>query len=489
MSMRSKFLAIILVSVFGFGIFGAIAWNTLNLTKVNGGLYQKIVTKKDLIADVLPPPEYIIEAYLVTFQMMDASNAAKLDQLVARGKALRKAYEVRHAFWMKTLPDGKLKEEMTRRSYQPAMQFFAIRDKQFIPALLHGDKKKAQQILSTVLREKYEKHRAAIDEVVKLAGADLKQEESSATRIIRYRSILLGGLGILTVLLTLFLGWFFIDRSIMRQIARVVAGVNESADQVSSASIQIASASQQLAEGASEQAASLEETSSSIEEMASMTRKNADNAIQANQLMQEANLIVQGANESMTHLTSSISEISHASEETQKIIKTIDEIAFQTNLLALNAAVEAARAGEAGAGFAVVADEVRNLAMRAAAAAKDTAALIEGTVKKVKEGSVLVSETNEKFQGVAVGVNKSGELVEEITVASKEQARGIEQVNKAISQIDQVTQQNSASAEESAAASEEMSAQAAQMNGYVADLLALVQGNHNGRKQLPESLE
>ncbi|KAF0123316.1 MAG: hypothetical protein FD151_331, partial [bacterium] len=241
------------------------------------------------------------------------------------------------------------------------------------------------------------------------------------------------------------------------------------------------SASQSLAEGASEQASGLEETSSSIEEMASMTKQNADNAKQANALMADTSRVVEEANRSMVELTESMQDISTASEETAKIIKTIDEIAFQTNLLALNAAVEAARAGEAGAGFAVVADEVRNLAMRAADAAKNTAGLIEGTVKKIKNGSDIVAKTNEAFGKVATGAKKVGELVGEISAASDEQAQGVNQINKAVAEMDKVVQQNAANAEESASASEEMNAQAEQMKEFVRDLVMLVRGsNGNG---------
>ena len=270
---------------------------------------------------------------------------------------------------------------------------------------------------------------------------------------------------------------FFIARGIINVLQRISGQMDEGADQVASASGQVSSASQSLAEGASEQAASIEETSSSLEEMSSMTKQNADNANQADNLMKEANQGVSKANDSMTELIGSMEEISKASEETSKIIKTIDEIAFQTNLLALNAAVEAARAGEAGAGFAVVADEVRNLAMRAADAAKNTAELIEGTVKKVNDGGDLVATTNDAFTQVAESAAKVGELVGEIAAASNEQAQGIDQVNKAVTEMDKVVQQNAANAEESASASEEMNAQAQQMKGAVTELVALVGGS------------
>ena len=285
--------------------------------------------------------------------------------------------------------------------------------------------------------------------------------------------------GVAAVIVGLLLA-FFIARRITTVLQQISAQMDEGADQVASASGQVSASSQSLSEGSSEQAASIEETSSSLEEMASMTKQNAENAGQADNLMAEANQVVGKANNSMTELTGSMQEISKASEETSKIIKTIDEIAFQTNLLALNAAVEAARAGEAGAGFAVVADEVRNLAMRAADAAKNTAELIEGTVKKVKDGGDLVATTNEAFTQVTESASKVGELVGEIAAASNEQAQGIEQVNLAVTEMDKVVQQNAASAEESASASEEMNAQAEQMKGIVHELVTLVGGNSKG---------
>jgi len=268
--------------------------------------------------------------------------------------------------------------------------------------------------------------------------------------------------------------WFIIAKP----INTITKGMNNGAKLVASASEQIAYSSQSLAESSSEQAASIEETSSSMEEMGSMTKRNAENAGHADNLMKEANQIVNTANDSMGQLIRSMDDISKASEETSKIIKTIDEIAFQTNLLALNAAVEAARAGEAGAGFAVVADEVRNLAMRAAGAAKNTAQLIESTVTKIDLGTDLVSSTNKAFGQVAESTTKVGDLVSEISKASKEQSDGIEQVNINIAEMEESVQQNAATAEESASASQEMSTQAEQLKGYINDLIQLIRGSN-----------
>jgi methyl-accepting chemotaxis protein len=244
--------------------------------------------------------------------------------------------------------------------------------------------------------------------------------------------------------------------------------VAEATEQVSSGSQQIASGSQSLAQGTNEQASSLEEVSSSLEEMSSMTKQNADSANQAKNLAVEANSNANSGTQAMTQMSTSINKIKESSDQTAKIVKTIDEIAMQTNLLALNAAVEAARAGEAGRGFAVVAEEVRNLAQRSAQAAKNTADMISESVKNADEGVKIATEVSKSFEAITVSVKKVNDLIAEIAAASGEQSQGIDQVNTAVAQMDKVTQQNAANSEESASAAEEMSSQAEELQSMIA---------------------
>jgi len=273
---------------------------------------------------------------------------------------------------------------------------------------------------------------------------------------------------------------FFISRGIIVALAKVVDGLSSGAEQVSAASEQVSSSSQQLAEGSSEAASSIEEISSSLEEMNSMTKQNAENAKLATTGAVDAQTAAKKGSEAMNRMTEAINKIKVSTDETAKIIKTIDEIAFQTNLLALNAAVEAARAGEAGAGFAVVAEEVRNLAMRSAEAAKDTSSLIEESQINSDNGVKVTAEVAEILEEIAQASQKVANLTNEVSSATDEQAQGIGQVNIAITQLDQVTQSSAANAEESASASEELSSQAVELSDMVRVLSEIVGGAGNG---------
>lgn len=279
------------------------------------------------------------------------------------------------------------------------------------------------------------------------------------------------GLGLVAIIF-----YFVIRRSVERPIAELTSALYGGAEQVSSAAGQISQAAQQMASGASESSCSLEETSASLEEMSAITRQNADNAREANGIAQQARSSAEKGGNAMERMAKAIEQIKTSSDDTAKIVKTIDEIAFQTNLLALNAAVEAARAGDAGKGFAVVAEEVRNLARRSAEAAKSTTTLIEQSKQNSANGVLVAGEVDVQLKEIVAHTKKVTELIANVSAASEEQAKGVDQVNTALAQLNGVTQANAATAEESSAASETLEAQSTDLHGLVGQLLSLVNG-------------
>ncbi|MDM8525174.1 methyl-accepting chemotaxis protein [Desulfococcaceae bacterium HSG8] len=268
---------------------------------------------------------------------------------------------------------------------------------------------------------------------------------------------------------------FFMGR-IFYPVSLIAGEMKESAEKIFSASGQISKMSKSLAEGSSEQAAATEETSSSMEEMSSMTAQTAYNADKADGLAKESGQRVNNTVESMHELTVSMENMDKTSQETGRILKTIDEIAFQTNLLALNAAIESARAGEAGSGFAVVAEEVRALALRAADSAKDTAELTAEIGKNIGEGLKLSAQVKAEIEDVLVTFSKSEEIMAMIIAASRDQARGLKQTSQATIEVDRVVQQNAAHAEEAASSVEDMNSQTEKMMGYARELARIMGG-------------
>lgn len=284
----------------------------------------------------------------------------------------------------------------------------------------------------------------------------------------------LGGLAVMIITGALLA--FFITRGITRALMRMVTDLASCSDETASAAEQVAGGAQSLADGTSKTAAALEETSASLEEMGSMVKQTAASSSSASTLAGEGRQAGERGSAAMIELAQAIQDIKKNADQTAKIVKTIDEIAFQTNLLALNAAVEAARAGDAGKGFAVVAEEVRNLAQRAGEAARNTASLIENSVKAADNGVILAKNVNEIVGQSTTASRKINDLVAEIAASAKEVALGIEQVSQAVRQMDQVTQANAAGAEENSAVGEELSAQSQTLNGLVVGLDVMVRG-------------
>jgi methyl-accepting chemotaxis protein len=356
-----------------------------------------------------------------------------------------------------------------------------------------------------IFREESRPALANVQRLLNEAEGHLTEKADEYSNLAHYLGIAMRGLVTVAGILAGVLGVVLsrrITAEIIGRLRAVMERLTEGAGLVSATSEELSSTSQQLADGASEQAASLEESTASLENLTSVVRQNAGRVEQANTMTQqnstnarEARTLAESAakatqtgEQAVQRLVEAIGKVSTSSEETGKVINTIDDIAFQTNLLALNAAVEAARAGEAGKGFAVVAEEVRNLAQRSAQAAKNTAEMIEGAIRDAHHGAEIsedaanalkeiaegITQLQVNVQEVAAASEEQANLMEEITRANQDQANSFEQINTGISQVDQVTQRNASSAEEAAAASEELSSQAMELHQVVREMEELV---------------
>ncbi len=336
-----------------------------------------------------------------------------------------------------------------------------------------GDTGRVAEALETLNKKATPLFRTAEESAQSIANQMFKATDDATLSLSESRSRTITALVILVALVVGGLVAWLVH-SINSSLRGMSRELGDGGQLVVEASAQMSASAQSMSQGAAEQAASLEETSASMEEIAAMTRTNADNSQQAASLMGEAARVLDQSNKSLADMVGAMNSIKESSNRVSKIIKTIDEIAFQTNILALNAAVEAARAGEAGMGFAVVADEVRNLAQRSAQAARDTTSLIEGAIASSSEGSQRVEQAAESFAAITQRVTEVKRLVDSVSVASDQQAHGIEQVLQGIRQMEKVTQTTAATAEESAAASEQLNAQAGLTRRLVERLESMV---------------
>ncbi|MCC6794400.1 MAG: hypothetical protein IT366_04720 [Candidatus Hydrogenedentes bacterium] len=460
--------------------------------QVNGPHYTTIIRAKDALADVLPPPLYIIESYLTACELADTTDPADAKALSDKLTRLKGEFDARIEYWAKELPQGELKTALTSELTMAADKFYLCVEQEFLPSVGANDLGLAKQILHDKLRAHYIEQRKAVDAVVALSDQTYKMAQSEIDANIQLidqtaASKISRSTTTFSVLATIAIGVsitlaVLIMRNLTRRVNSIVNALAEGANQIASASRQVSDSSQQMAAGANEQASSLEETSASLEQMASMIKQNSDNARQASSMANTTRDAAQDGRQAMVRMTGAIEKIKGSSDQTAKIIKTIDEIAFQTNLLALNAAVEAARAGDAGKGFAVVAEEVRNLAQRSAEAARSTSSLIEESQLNADSGVVVSGEVGTKLEAIAGSIEKVNQLIEEVAAASNEQAQGISQINTAMAQMDKVTQANAAVSEQSAAASEELNAQATELHTMVSQLVSLVNGSGPSRK-------
>jgi methyl-accepting chemotaxis protein len=464
----SGFAAVLLIQL----LLGAFLYQKLHSV----GTFEKLIT-----ADCLPGM-----AAVAKIQVLARENFELIpEHILAKDAKTREAVEARMTAIKADLDKALAEYEATITQDEdramfatiPAirMAYLDMRNTAVFPLSRAGKIDEANQAYLNSLRPEFQKFAKVLGELTdwnarngEKTGARIKSSVSAANEG------LIAGLAVAIVVAGLV--GFFLSRSIAKALNRVIESLEAGSGQISSASGQVSQSSQSLAEGASEQASSLEETSASLEELSSMTRQNSENARQANVMAEAAKGSAENGRDAMGRMGMAIGKIKESSDQTARIIKTIDEIAFQTNLLALNAAVEAARAGDAGKGFAVVAEEVRNLARRSAEAAKSTSSLIEESQKNAEQGVSASAEVAAIQDSIVESVRKLSQLIGEVSAASEEQSKGIGQISIAVEQMDKVTQSNAASAEESASASEELYAQAKELGDMVGSLIAVVKG-------------
>jgi methyl-accepting chemotaxis protein len=466
----------------------------------------EVFVAKDVVADILPPPMYLIELRLILSQGIEGSiNGAEAKKQFER---VVSEYGQRVEYWTKNPPFG-LEKKLLGHQHEAAQKFIASARTLIIEPLQTGDAERARNSLAQINRL-YVEHRAGVDDTVVAGSQSAEKAIAEFEKARAWSARIALGMTVAAVGLVLLL-YTRVLRSIQepiencRRLARriadgqltqsdepphnrkdsigelqealhemqlklsnIVGGVRQNAESVATASTQIAQGNADLANRTEEQASALAQTASAMEELNTTAQHNADNAQRANQLALGASSVAVSGGEVVGRVVQTMRSIDDSSKKIADIISVIDGIAFQTNILALNAAVEAARAGEQGRGFAVVASEVRSLAGRSASAAKEIKSLITASVESVQQGTALVDQAGMKMTEVVDAIKRVTDLMGQISTASGEQCAGVRQAGEAIAHMDQGTQQNAALVEQSAAAAESLRGQSQELVRAVA---------------------
>ncbi|MDB5893521.1 MAG: hypothetical protein JWQ88_1052 [Rhodoferax sp.] len=499
-SLRSSTLCLAAVGILSaLLVAGQAYWGLERLNTLAGEAF----VAKDVVADILPPPMYLIEMRLALSQ--GAEGSMPVAELQRQFDRLEGEYRERVAYWQKHPPFG-LEQHLLGRQHEGALRFITAARAEVVQRLTAGDVAGAREHLAAV-HALYLEHRAGVDATTAAGSRFAAEAMASFAHTGAHISVVSAWVVAAALLLVL-----LVSRPVLQslrspiadcsQLAREVAGgnllvaieqtrqdeigelqaalagmqaalrrmvgeVRASSNGIREASAEVASGGMHLSQRTEDTASSLQQAAAAMDELAATVNQNADSARHANQLASSAAMVAARGGSIVAQVVTTMAGINQSSHQIVDIIGVINGIAFQTNILALNAAVEAARAGEQGRGFAVVASEVRLLAHRSAEAAKEIKGLIEASVGRVESGSRLVEEAGSTMTEIVASVQSVNRIISEITNAAAEQGAGIAQVNGAVNQLDQMTQENAALVEESAAAAENLKQQALRLAGIV----------------------